>query len=100
MRVEFSRFVEHDLEAIGDYIARDNPRRALSFVREIRAEIRRVGKDPRLFRLRPEIGEGARVAVFGRYVILFRIVGKAVRIERVLWGGRDLPPQLGLATRG
>ena len=46
MRVEFSRFVEHDLEAIGDYIARDNPRRALSFVREIRGEIARVGQAP------------------------------------------------------
>jgi hypothetical protein len=26
----------------------------------------------------------------GRYVILFRVVGEIVRIERVVYGGRDL----------
>jgi plasmid stabilization system protein ParE len=40
--------------------------------------------------LRPEIGEGARMAMVGRYVILFRTIGEAVRIERVVYGGRDL----------
>lgn len=34
MRVEFSRWVEGDLETIGDFIAEDNPRRALSYIRE------------------------------------------------------------------
>jgi toxin ParE1/3/4 len=46
---------------------------------------------PLLYQLRPEIGEGARLAVVGRYVILFHIVGEVVRIERVIFGGRDLP---------
>ncbi|HTV68341.1 MAG TPA: type II toxin-antitoxin system RelE/ParE family toxin [Rhizobiaceae bacterium] len=36
MRIVFSRSAETDLEAIGDYIAQDNARRAVSFVREIR----------------------------------------------------------------
>lgn len=36
MRVEFSPWVEGDLETIGDFIAGDNPRRALSYIREIR----------------------------------------------------------------
>jgi plasmid stabilization system protein ParE len=44
-----------------------------------------------LYQLRPEIGEGARIAGVGRYLILFRLDGEAVRIERVLFGGRDLP---------
>jgi toxin ParE1/3/4 len=98
MRVEFSPLVEGDLEAIGDYIALDNPRRAVSFVREIRESVRLVGRQPLLYRLRPEIGEGARVAVMGRYVILFRIANGLVRIERVVFGGRDLAVQFGLAT--
>ena len=34
----------------------------------------------------------ARLAVVGRYLILFRIAGEAVRIERVVFGGRNLPP--------
>jgi plasmid stabilization system protein ParE len=91
MRVELSSFIESDLEAIADYIAQDNPMRAVSFIREIREELRLVGQDPLLYQLRPEIGEDARLAVVGRYVILFHIVGEVVRIERVIFGGRDLP---------
>ena len=37
MRCRFSPLAELDLEEIGDYIARDNPPRALSFIEEIRA---------------------------------------------------------------
>jgi len=43
MRIEFSRFVEGDLSLIADYIAEDNPARAVSFIREIREEIGRIG---------------------------------------------------------
>jgi len=35
MKVLITAEAEADLEAIGDYIARDNPARALSFVREL-----------------------------------------------------------------
>lgn len=90
MSLEFSRWVESDLETIGDYIAQDNPARAVSFIREIRDKIVRIGHQPPLYQLRPEIGEGARLAVVGRYIILFRIVDETVRIERVVFGGRDL----------
>jgi plasmid stabilization system protein ParE len=91
MLVELSSFIESDLEAIADYIAQDNPMRAVSFIREIREELRLVGQNPLLYQLRPEIGEDARLAVVGRYVILFHVVGEVVRIERVIFGGRDLP---------
>ena len=91
MRLELSPCVERDLEAIADWIAQDNPPRAISFIREIRAEFRRIGEKPLLYQLRPEIGAEARLAVVGRYVILFRVVGELVRIERVVFGGRDLP---------
>ena len=91
MRIELSGFVASDLETIGDYIAEDNPARAVTFIQEIRAAIRRVGKSPLAYQLRPEIGEDARMAVLGRYVILFRIVQNTVRIERIVYGGRDLP---------
>lgn len=77
--------------SISDYIAQDSPRRAVEFIQEIREEIRRIGKNPLLYRLRPEIGEEARLAIVGRYVLLFRIRAKVVRIERVVFGGRDLP---------
>jgi len=91
MRLEFSRFVETDLEAIADFIAEDSPERAIRFIREIWHAILKIGEQPYLYQLRPEIGEEARLAVVGRYVVLFRVVGDVVRIERVVYGGRDLP---------
>lgn len=94
MRVEFSRWVETDLDSIAEFIAQDNPQRAVTFIREIRQKIHRIGEQPLLHQLRPEIGESARLAVVGRYVILFRILDDAVRIERVVYGGRDLPSLL------
>ncbi len=90
MQVVFSSFVEEDLDAIAEYIAQDNPARAVSFLREIRAKLRTVGKNPLLYMLRPEIGIDARLAFVGRYVILFRVVDEVIRIERVVFGGRDL----------
>ena len=31
------------------------------------------------------------MATVGNYAILFHIVGEVVRIERIVYGGRDLP---------
>ena len=91
MRLEFSRFVEGDLDDIADYIAQDNPRRAVTFIREIRAKFREIRHNPLLYRLRPGIGDETRIAILGNYVILFRVTDDIVRIERVIYGGRDLP---------
>jgi toxin ParE1/3/4 len=71
VRVEFSSFVEDDLEGIADYIAQDNPTRAVSFIQEMRERIHAIGENPFLHRVRSELGEGARMAIMGRYVILF-----------------------------
>ncbi len=91
MRLELSAFVEGDLDDIASYIAEDNPRRALTFIQEIRSKFAVVARDPLIYQLRPDIGEQARMASLGRYAILFRVVGEVVRIERVTFGGRDLP---------
>jgi plasmid stabilization system protein ParE len=91
MRIQLSRFVESDLENIADFIAQDNPRRAVTFIRDLRDRFREIGRGQLHYQLRPEIGESARVAVFGHYVVLFRIVDQVVRIERVVYGGRNLP---------
>lgn len=91
MHLEFSSFIERDLEEVADWIAEDNPRRAVTFIREIREAFRRIGDGPRHYQLRPDIGDGARLAVVGKYVTLFWTDDKVVRIERVVFGGRDLP---------
>jgi toxin ParE1/3/4 len=91
MRLEFSRFVESDLEAIADFIAEDSPQHVVAFIQQIWRAILKIGQQPLHYQLRPEIGEGARLAVVGRHVILFRVIADKVRIERVVYGGRDLP---------
>ena len=90
MRIEVSSFVEGDLDAIADYIAQDNPRRALSFIRQIREQILALGHRPLRFRLLTELEEDARVALVGRYGILFRIRDDVVRVERVVYCAHDL----------
>ncbi len=92
MRIEFSRYIEDDLQEIAEWIAEDNPHRAVSFIREVRDAIRKIGEGPLLYQLRPEIGEDARMAVVGRYAILFWVGDEMVRIERVVFGGRELSP--------
>lgn len=90
MRIEVSSLVEGDLDAIADYIAQDSPRRALSFIREIREQILALGHRPLRFRLRTELEDDARVALVGHHGILFRIREDAVRVERVAYVAHDL----------
>jgi toxin ParE1/3/4 len=56
MEIRFSRRAEIDLEDIADFIARDNPARAASFVRELREHCRRRLLFPEATPLRPELG--------------------------------------------
>lgn len=94
MRLAFTPLAEQDLEAIADYVAADNPARALSFARELRAQCQRIALNPRGYRLRPELGDGIRSCAHGRYVIFFESDPDAVLIVRILHGARDLPAVL------
>lgn len=91
MRIVFTVQAELDLEEIGDYIAVDNPARALSFVREIRDHCNRIAAAPLAYATRPELGEGIRGCAHGRYLIVFQSASEEVLIVRVLHSARDLP---------
>jgi toxin ParE1/3/4 len=91
MRCSFSHLAALDLEEIADYIARDNPRRALSFVRELQERCAKIASFPEAARLRPELAEKIRLVPYGRYVICYTVQPGAVRIERIVAGGRNLP---------
>lgn len=90
MRLRLSPCVPGDLEGIAEYIAQDSPRHAARMLRLLRARMKEIARNPKIYRLRPEIGAEARLATVGNYVILFRIHQKTVRIERVVHGSRDL----------
>jgi toxin ParE1/3/4 len=86
----FSPRAAADLDAIADYIAEDNPRRAKSFIEELLAVCAEIPAMPRAFSARPDLGKEVRVALHGRYMIFFRDLPDEIRIERVLHGARDL----------
>ncbi len=91
MQIELSRYIEGDLDVIADFIAQDNPGRAVTFIQEIRGKFSDIQREPLIYQLRPDIGEDARMATVGNYAILFHIVGNVIRVERVVYGGRNLP---------
>ncbi len=91
MHLTITPLAEQDLEAIGDYIAQDNPRRALSFVEELHRQCERIARNPQGYRRRPELGQGLRSCAHGHYVIFFEANEGEVLIIRVLHGARDLP---------
>jgi plasmid stabilization system protein ParE len=90
MHLRLSPRVPGDLEEIADYIAQDSPRQAVRVLHLLHGRMKEIARQPQIYRLRPELGPDARLATTGNYVILFRIRGNTVRIERVLHGGRDL----------
>lgn len=90
LRCVFSPLAASDLEEIGDYIARDNPARARSFVREIRERCALIVASPEASPLRPELGAGLRMTPFGRYLIFYTLNAQTVRVERILHGARSL----------
>jgi toxin ParE1/3/4 len=90
MRCAFTPLAEADLETIGDYIARDNPHRALTFIRELRQRCERITEMPRAAPLRPELGIGVRVVTLGRYLICYAERGDQIVIERIVHGARSL----------
>ena len=90
MRFRFSRRAEADLADIAAYIARDSPTRAVGFLRELRQHCRKLLTFPHARRLRPELGEGVRLSVFGNYVVLYVVHPDLLEIRRVVHGARDL----------
>ncbi len=90
MRLECAPDVEDDLVDIASFIGRHNPRRAESYVAELHAAILTIEARPFAYPLRPEIGPDARSLSHGSYLILFRVLGEVVRVERVVHGARDM----------
>lgn len=79
-----------DLEAIADYIARDNPSRARSFVAELLAKARGLADMPEAFPLVPRYASlGIRRRVHGNYLIFYRADPARITVIHILHGARD-----------
>ena len=95
MIVRLADEAEADLERIGDDIARDNPPRALTFVRELHAACLGLTDFPDRFPLVPRYAaEGIRRRVHGNYLIFYRAEKGGVTVLHVLHGAMDHAPIL------
>ena len=90
MKVRLTAQAESDLEDIADYIAKDNPARALSFIHELRDACLGLADMPLAFQLVPRYERFAvRRKVHGSYLIFYRVEAKQVVILHVLHGAMD-----------
>lgn len=95
MKVTLTQSALSDLQAIGDHIAADSPRRARSFVAELLAKARDIGKGPMRYPLVARYETfGVRRRVHGSYLIFYRNEPDAVVILHVLHGAYDYEPLL------
>ena len=81
---------EEGLETIGDWIAKENPDRALSFVQELREACRPLRDLPFGHALVPRYEDtGVRRRVHGNYLIFYRILGGVIEVLHIPHGARD-----------
>lgn len=89
-RLILTNQAEADLEAIGDHIALDSPFRAVTFIRELRADCLKLRTMPERYPLlQRHRSSGVRHRVHGSYLIFYRVTADAVEILHVLHGAID-----------
>lgn len=95
MKVVLTAKAKDDLLRIADYIARDNPGRALSFVRELRDAALQLGDTYGIYPVIPRYArQRLRRRLLGNYLIFFRADERQVVVVRILHGAMDLDPLL------
>lgn len=96
MKVTFTDAAEADLEAIADWIAEDDQKRAASFVMELRERCLSLADKPNRFPVaRRAGGQVFRKLVHRDYLIFYRVLADRVEIDHVLHGARDWVGLLG-----
>ena len=81
-----------DLEAIGDYIARDNPSAAERWIAQLMAVAESAAQIPLAARRVPELGRDDVREIFKRtYRIVYRVTDKRVEVLTVFEGHRLFP---------
>jgi len=90
VKVLLTRAARDDLGAIADYIAKDNPHRAATFVSELEVIASRLADAPRGFPLVPRYEQhGIRRRSYRGYGILYAVRADSIVVFRVLGPGQD-----------
>ena len=84
---------QEDLLSILEFIARDNPDRAVLFIYKLDNRISQLEKQPLLGRIPRNVKlreYGYRVLIIESYLVFYVIRGKIIEIHRVIHGSRNL----------
>jgi toxin ParE1/3/4 len=71
-------------------MAQDNYPRALTFTDELYDACAELLTNPMAHPARFDLGSDLRQKIYKNYLIIFRIGSKAIRVERIVHGARDL----------
>jgi len=85
----FSPLALSDLQDILEYISRDNPTAAVSYVELLEEKCQTLARYPLLGTVRDSLAKGLRVFSVGNFAVYYRLEARTVGIERVLHGARD-----------
>jgi toxin ParE1/3/4 len=89
VKVFFSAEAEAGLEEIGDYIAKDSPRRAISFIRELREAALALADHPEAYPLIPRYeAYGHRRKPHRAYLIIYTVEADHVLVDAILHGAQ------------
>ena len=91
MKLHFTEPAKSDLREISFWIARDNPRRAATFARELRVACRNILDFPKAHLIVGRYrAHEIRRKVHGNYLIFYIMTGVGVEILHILHGSRDI----------
>jgi plasmid stabilization system protein ParE len=95
MSIVWTERAELDLQAICDYIARDNPIAAARWVTRLVSAVERLGAMPRSGSRVPELGrDEIREIIMGGYRIVYRVSSTRVAVLTLFEGHRLLAVDL------
>ena len=86
--VRLSEAAEFDLEAIGDWIAKDSPSRAYTFTLELLKVCTELGYFPERFPRVPRY-QSIRKRTYGNYVIFYKVAADQIEIIHIYHGSMD-----------
>jgi toxin ParE1/3/4 len=89
MKIRWLRKALHNLEAIHEYSARENPEAALKLIIKIRTAVKQLESFPEMGRV-GRVKE-TREIVVNPYFIVYRVNGSFVDILRILHSARKFP---------
>lgn len=91
MEVILSARARQDIQDIGDFIAADSPRRAITFVLELQRSCLELAGYPLRFSTIDWFGAGEhRRRVYGNYLIIYRVDADVLRVVRVISASVDI----------